>query len=305
MAQAMTRAMPPARGEAAVERLRREYLSGSNRQGAVAALLPGGRLHLQHGPIDILAEAWGDPLSVQAAYGRTMARFATVLEELVAELPALRAEAAAVRGNIARRMAAAVAPFRPTFITPMAAVAGAVADTVLAALQGPGIARAYVNNGGDIALWLGGEESLACALAVTGGLDRVTIRASDPVRGVATSGWRGRSFSLGIADAVTVLAPTAAMADAAATMIANAVNLDHPGIQRRPACEVQCDSDLGQRLVTCAVPMLSAPDRARALDAGRQAAEAFRQRGLIEGAALFLQGDTRMTGSPALEVTGG
>jgi ApbE superfamily uncharacterized protein (UPF0280 family) len=188
-------------------------------------------------------------------------------------------------------------------------VAGAVAEEVLAALTGPGITRAYANNGGDIALWLAPGESLTCALAVTGGMDRVTIRATNPMRGIATSGWRGRSFSLGVADAVTVLARTAAMADAAATMIANAVTIDHPGVQRRPAHEVQCDSDLGDRLVTCAVPVLSASDRVTALSAGLAAAEAFRARGLIEGAALFLQGEMMTTGMPApaleREVTGG
>ena len=227
----------------------------------MVALLPGGRLHLQHGPIDIVAEAFGEPAAVRAAYARAAARFATVLAELVAELPALRLDGAGVTGPVARRMVAAVTPFHPAFLTPMAAVAGAVAEEVLAVLTGPGITRAYANNGGDIALWLAPGESLTCALAVTGGMDRVTVRAADPMRGIATSGWRGRSFSLGIADAVTVLARTAAMADAAATMIANAVDLDHPGIQRRPAHEVQSDSDLGHRLVTCAVPRLSARPR--------------------------------------------
>jgi ApbE superfamily uncharacterized protein (UPF0280 family) len=273
--------------------------------GAIVARLPGGRLHLQQGPIDILAEAFGDPAAVRAAHARAAARFSTVLEELVAELPALRRDGLGVTGPVARRMVAAVTPFRPAFLTPMASVAGAVAEEVLGALQGPGITRAYANNGGDIALWLAPGESLTCALAVTGGMDRVTVRAADPMRGIATSGWRGRSLSLGIADAVTVLARTAAMADAAATMIANAVNIDHPEIQRRPACEVQCDSDLGARLVTCAVPRLSALDRRAALAAGLAAAEGFRARGLIEGAALFLQGDMMATGLPAREVRGG
>jgi uncharacterized protein len=272
----------------------------SKSKGAVAALLPGGRLHLQHGPIDIVAGAFGEPGAVRASYALAAARFASVLEELVAELPALRSEACAVDGVIAQRMAAAVAPFRPTFITPMAAVAGAVAEEVLAALIGPGITRAYANNGGDIALWLAPGESLTCALAVTGGLDRVMVHAADPVRGIATSGWRGRSFSLGIADAVTVLARTAAMADAAATMIANAVSLDHPGIRRRPAREVQCDSDLGERLVTVAVPSLTASDRSLALEAGLRAAEGYLGRGLIAGAALFLQGEARATGAMLL-----
>ncbi|HMS95162.1 MAG TPA: UPF0280 family protein, partial [Tabrizicola sp.] len=181
--------------------------------GAVAALLPDGRLHLQHGPIDIVAEAFGEAAAVRAAQVRAAGRFASVLEELVTELPALRSADMPVEGVIARRMAAAVAPFQPEFITPMAAVAGAVAEEVLAALVVPGITRAYANNGGDIALWLDSGESLACALAAGGGADRVVVRDTDPFRGIATSGWRGRSFSLGIADAVTVLARTAAMAD--------------------------------------------------------------------------------------------
>ncbi len=274
---------------------------GQKMSGAVAAILPGGRLHLQHGPIDIVAEAFGPVAAVQTGYARAARRFASVLSELVAELPALRSEAAAVKGRIARRMAAAVAPFRPDFITPMAAVAGAVAEEVLAALIGPGIIRAYANNGGDIALWLGEGESLTCALAASEGADRVTVREADPVRGIATSGWRGRSFSLGIADAVTVLARTAAIADAAATLVANAVTLDHPGILRRPACDLKPDTDLGTRLVTVAVPLLSAGERSQALAAGLAVAEHFRARGLIEGAAVFLQGETGMTGAIALQ----
>ena len=46
-------------------------------------------------------------------------------------------------------------PYREQFITPpWRAVAGAVADEVLQALvHGRGLKRAYVNNGGDIALY--------------------------------------------------------------------------------------------------------------------------------------------------------
>jgi ApbE superfamily uncharacterized protein (UPF0280 family) len=276
-------------------------LNAPSASEAVAALLPGGRLHLQHGPIDIVAEAFGFPPAIRGAYARAAGRFATILEELVAELPALRSEDTPVEGGIARRMAAAVAPFRPAFVTPMAAVAGAVAEEVLAALVGPGITRAYANNGGDIALWLAPGERLTCALAVSDGMDRVMVAATDPVRGIATSGWRGRSFSLGIADAVTVVARTAAMADAAATMVANAVDVDHPGIGRRPARDIRCDTDLGDRLVTVSVPVLAPEERAWALEAGLRAAEAFRARGLIEGAALFLQGERWVTGALALE----
>lgn len=257
-----------------------------------------GRLHLNLGPIDVVCEAWGEPGAVEAGYGRAIERFEAILEELVSELSALRAENQALNGALALKMAAAVAPFRPAFITPMAAVAGAVAEDVLARMVGPGIARAYANNGGDIALHLAAGEQLVCALAQGGS---VTVKAAQPVRGIATSGWRGRSWSLGIADAVTVLARTAAMADAAATMIANAVDLPgHDAVKRRPAAELQAESDLGQRLVTVSVGFLSAAEVDRALEAGLAAARRFAARGLIEGAALFLQGSVRTQGQMAL-----
>ena len=152
------------------------------------------------------------------------------------------------------------------FITPMAAVAGAVAEEILAAMIAAAeLSRAYVNDGGDIAIHL-----TACEKFVVGMVERpdrpslfgtTTLHAKDPVRGIATSGWRGRSFSLGIADAVTVLADRAAAADAAATIIANAVDLPgHPAIVRVPARELAPDSDLGDHAVTQAVGSL---DRGR------------------------------------------
>ena len=271
--------------------------------GACARRLSDGRLHLQHGPIDVIAEAWGDRDAVAAGEARMLDRFDTILAELCAELPLLRTVDARPAGPVARRMAATVAPFRPAFVTPMAAVAGAVADALLAELAVPGVTRAYVNNGGDIALHLGPGESLTCALAARPGLpDRTTIRSDDPVRGIATSGWRGRSLSLGIADAVTVLARTAAMADAAATMIANAVDLPgHPAITRRPAREVQADSDLGDLPVTMGLGRLIPREIDAALDAGLTAARAFKADGLIDAAALFLNSEVRILGHHLLK----
>jgi ApbE superfamily uncharacterized protein (UPF0280 family) len=271
---------------------------------ASARMLPDGRrLHLHHGPIDVVFEGWGAPEAVHAAHAAVIARFDGLLEELVADLPALRSpDRQPLHGPIAQAMATAVAPFHPDFVTPMAAVAGAVADALLAAAVaagGPGLTRAYANDGGDIALHLTRGESLTAAIAARpGAADRVLIRNDDPVRGVATSGWRGRSWSLGIADAVTVLAATAARADAAATLIANAVDLPgHPGIARRPAEELQADSDLGERLVTVEVPALAAAEVASALERGAAYADTLIARGLIAGAALFLQTDARTLGA--------
>ncbi|RWG52904.1 MAG: UPF0280 family protein, partial [Mesorhizobium sp.] len=178
-------------------------------------LADGRRLHLNHGPIDLIIEAFGDAAERRAGCAQAVARFQTILTELVEELPELRRPASLTprvfAGPTARRMEAAVAPLAESFITPMATVAGSVADEVLAALlAGRRLERAYVNNGGDSAIHLGKGGTITLAIAGTGhGMaDRITIRAEDGVRGVATSGWRGRSFSLGIADAVTVLART-------------------------------------------------------------------------------------------------
>src|SRR5690606_23265264 len=100
-------------------------------------------------------------------------------------------------------------------------------------------------------------------------------------------GRHGRSFSLGIADAVTVLARTASQADAAATMIANAIDLPgHTGIVRLPACDIQPDNDLGERLVTRDVAPLIHDEVTMALERGAVYARELLSRGLIEGAAL-------------------
>ena len=264
---------------------------------AQAAFLPDGRLHLHHGPIDLIVLAEG--AGATRAYQAARARFASVLDELVGELPRLRQPVSTgFAGETARRMARAVSPFQPdTFVTPMAAVAGSVADTILAAmLAAADLARAAVNNGGDIALHLAPGQVFRLAMAHPGGADlgRVVIGHADGIGGIATSGQGGRSHSLGIADSVTVLAPTAAQADAAATLIANAVTVDHPGIERRPARQLSPDSDLGDRLVTTRVPPLPTALVEQALDAGLAQARGFAQAGHIAGAALFLQSQSRL-----------
>lgn len=259
------------------------------------------RLHLQDGPIDLVVEAFGAADEIDAAYRAAGVRFITILDELCEELPLLRAASAAPpKGVVARRMWNAVQPFaREVFITPMAAVAGAVAEEVLAAMTGAAeLQRAYVNNGGDIAVHLAPAETLRIGMVdrpdVPGMFGSLFLAADQPVRGIATSGWRGRSFSLGIADAVTVLADTAAMADAAATVIANAVDLPgHAAIERRPARDLAPDNDLGARLVTVAVGALSADEMEQALARGCRAAEQCLDRQLIRAAALHLGGHTR------------
>lgn len=265
--------------------------------GPRAQLLPDGtRLHLQHGPIDLVIGAEGASGARELAFKAAWHRFQTVLNELVAELPLLRRPVGeAVTGSVAQRMVDATLPHaKGTFITPMAAVAGAVAEEILAAICAPTpLDRAYVNNGGDIALHLSPDAVFGIAMAGSDGrpYGRVSLTHADPVRGIATSGQPGRSLSLGIADSVTVLARTAAAADAAATLIANDVDLpDHPAIRRLPACEVKADSDLGARLVVRHVGLLSGPEVDQALWRGAETARRMVNDGQIRAAALFLRG---------------
>jgi hypothetical protein len=262
-------------------------------------------MHLHDGPIDLIIEADGTMRAVSAAYEAAARRFTSILDELCSELPLLRQAARTnserPRGVVARRMFAAVEPYcEDCFITPMAAVAGSVAEEVLKAMTGAAnLDRAYVNNGGDIALHLGNRQSYKIGMverpdcaSLFGSLN---ITAADSVRGIATSGWRGRSFSLGIADAVTVLASCAAAADAAATVIANAVNLPgHPGVTRLAAKEIAPDSDLGELLVTRSVGPLSQFEIDGALNHGLRVATHLRKQGLIHSAALCLQNCVRV-----------
>jgi len=298
------------------------------RDRAQIRMLPDGRrLHMQDGPIDLIVEGFGEAREIEAAYHAASRRFVTVLDELCSELTFLR-QAAAVDGfqpdgSVARRMVEAVRPYASKhFITPMAAVAGAVAEEILEVMTSSAkLSRAYVNDGGDIALHLVlGERFVVGMVDLPDGSLNPTFRKArngehpffkkpfgtttidfvQPVRGIATSGWRGRSFSLGIADAVTVLADSAATADAAATIIANAVDL--PGsdkIGRVPACDLAPDSDLGERLVTQSVGRLSFHEIYEALAAGERTAESLREINLIRAAALNLQGEIRVVGAEA------
>ncbi|MEQ9643764.1 MAG: UPF0280 family protein [Alphaproteobacteria bacterium] len=279
----------------------------------VAATLADGRLHLQHGPIDLLVGIDAASPVAAVGYRAAAARFPDILPQLAGELPALRTAVGEayplLAGPVARRMARAAWPHREVFVTPMAAVAGAVADEILAEIVSVGpVRRAHVNNGGDIAFHLAPGERYRAGLVTD--IDHPSLdgfadlAASQGVAGVATSGWRGRSHSLGIADAVTVLAADAASADIAATLIANATNTDDPAIERRPARELMPDSDLGDRLVTVGVGPLADAQVVEAIAAGQAAAMAMWRRGLVHGAIVALAGRVAVIGEvPAPELT--
>ena len=282
--------------------------------GPAFAQLDPRRWHFQHGPIDLIVQVDGEQPVVQQALADSWGQFQSVLPQLVGELKELRRpvdEQPSLYGPVATRMLRACVPFAAErFITSMAAVAGAVADELIEMFKRRGIARAAINNGGDIALHLTRGEHYRIGICANAGASNsapsaqpaldsnFVIVAATPVRGVATSGWRGRSLSLGIADSVTVLAVNAAAADAAATLIANAVNCECDQIVRRPANQLKDDSDLAGRLVTVHVPPLPSALIAEALERGRREGDHWQRRGLIYAAALFLQGQVALVLPP-------
>jgi ApbE superfamily uncharacterized protein (UPF0280 family) len=110
-------------------------------------------------------------------------------------------------------------------VGPMASVAGAIAEFVGSQLLAfsPEI---IVENGGDIYLKSFGERLIgiyAGKSPLTGKIG-LEINGQDTPMGICTSsGTVGHSLSYGKADAVIVLSPSAALADAAATAIANMI----------------------------------------------------------------------------------
>lgn len=276
---------------------------------ATAHLLKGQqtRLHLQHGPIDLVIGIDADKARQKRGFETANFRFQTILTELVAELQILKTPAHSnmklPNGSVAKRMVQAVRPLSARrFITPMAAVAGAVADEMLSVIlseypENDRPSRIYVNNGGDIAFHLSDEATYSVKIAHEDRthLGFMSVDATSLSRGLATSGRGGRSLSMGIADSVTILARTATEADAAATLIGNAVDLPgHHAIQRARACDIIDDSDLGGRLVVTRCDPLSQTEADEALEAGMTEATLFADIGKIEKAALFLQNSARL-----------
>src|SRR5262245_65443567 len=166
--------------------------------------LTGERLHFSHGPIDVVLKAWGRPGALRDAYAVAAQRFPAILPELCDELTALRTPMTSrpqVEGPVARRMVEACRPFADVFVTPMAAVAGAVADELLAHMTAAAdLERAFVNDGGDIAVMMApghlidigvaGEYARGAA-AVPRLNGAVRLEAASGIGRIATSGARG------------------------------------------------------------------------------------------------------------------
>lgn len=188
-----------------------------------------------------------------------------------------------------------VSPFGAPDLGPMATVAGVVAEAVAQHLQEAGAVKAIVDNGGDLAIYLApGREA-------TVGIRR-GVKEPEPIYaltldgdrrsfwGVCSSGFGGRSLTRGVADTALCVAASTPVADAAATALGNACDVDSPKIKRVLAEVLRPETDIPGLTVTASVGALTAEEATRAL----RSALAFGQRlvdaKILLGALVVLNG---------------
>jgi len=257
------------------------------------------------GPMRLVIRAWNKKqpqikLARQAAeesisYLERIARCRMILSRSYPEISDLPQD------ELALEMVNSVAIIGDDDLTPMAAVAGTIADAVANWLFERDLTKVIVDNGGDIAVRLAEGESVTVGVR-----PRVTSRhithvinldSGRPAWGVTTSGVGGRSLSRGIASAVTVLSAKASVADAAATAIANACFVKDDRIIQLPAAKIDPTSDLKDIPVTIEVGPLSAEKILAATDSARQKADDLSQKSIIDGAFIALGSVYKMTGA--------
>ncbi len=266
--------------------------------------LAGGRAVLvENGPMRLVIQAYsGNQARVELA--EAVAGFAfTCLARVAAAQPMLRRPhgeiATVLNDRLAAMMLASVRRVGAADLTPMAAVAGTIADFVADRLFLPGVTRVIVDNGGDIAIRLREHEVVRVGIRPEVGSPGVshTLRLDGrhSTWGVNTSGLGGRSLTRGIASAVTAVAANSSLADAAATALANACFAPDPAICQVPAATIDPASDLGDLPVTIRAAGLLPATIDQALANGLQLAARLQEQGTIRGAVLAVAGKIALT----------
>jgi len=271
-------------------------------------ILPDRGVLLDYGPMRIIIRVSekGKSIVHLAKEGAQLAM--KILEDLANFLPILKKRSLELEVDenfpeVVRRMIEATQKMEEADLTPMAAVAGTVSDVVADYIFDKGGTKVLVDNGGDIAIRLREEEVTKVGIKTEIEAQRSTyllsIDSTMGIGGVATSGWGGRSFTKGIAQAATAVAENASFADAAATLIGNSTNVDDPTIVRILAEKVYPDTDIAGQWVTLKVGNLSQEKVGKALGNGLLKGYSILQKGLIKGAFIALQGRAVWTDSLA------
>ena len=260
-------------------------------------VLDDGRVFVDYGPASmvITARCGGEWLTQLACEAFPVIREA--LAEIARDLPLLRqypkdADFSGLEG-MPRVMAEAVLATGEGTLTPMAAVAGTVADTVADWLYLRGADFVAVNNGGDIALRLGPGRQMRMGILpdLDGGITQVvTILPEHGIGGVCTSGLGGRSLTRGIARSVSVFSRRCAQADACATHLANCSFVQSPRVHTCRAGELEPESDIADLIIVRGVDALTEEEITRGLDQVRRETERQAAAGNLLWMAADIQG---------------
>jgi len=260
--------------------------------------LSDGRVFLDYGPMQMMLAAsangrdMASELRQAADYAIKNLKELAVVQELAKDVRTVNKPDLTGVSLPLQLMIEAVKAAGDETLTPMAAVAGTFADMAADLLVAKGASKVLINNGGDIAIRLAVGEKTSVGL--TPGIDSadfthvISIEGKDGIGGVTTSGLGGRSFTKGIASAVTVLAHTAREADACATVIANHCYTEDPGIIRLPAEKIDPNTDIPGHLVTVRFEKLKPETKEKALANGLAKAKELISKGVIHGVVIFL-----------------
>ena len=222
---------------------------------------------------------------------------ATILGDIRDCLPVLRQKAQRIlrtahMPGAAVKMIDAVKKVDEATLTPMAAVAGTISEMVRDFIGGSISDFVSVNNGGDIAVRndTGREVRIGIGDIRTGRTTPYVLKITGlNTFGIATSGFGGRSLTLGLADIVTVIAENSAVADAAATFLCNSVNIGTDKVKRKKASEIDPSTDIPDELVTVLIGGLDEGEIQEALNKGLTAASHLKKRDVIYDAVLLLK----------------
>lgn len=266
--------------------------------------LPGGRAVLaEHGPLRLVIQAFsGEKPEIKFATEAAYYSF-DCLARVAGEMPLLRQRhpllLVTAQDEIANTMIESVRRIGDEDLTPMAAVAGTIADFVADYLFRDTVTRVIVDNGGDIAIRLQPGEVVRVGFRPVISSQEIShlirIDARNLSWGVNTSGLGGRSLTRGIASGVTAFAETSSLADAAATAIANSCFSDDDNILQVPANTLDPNTDLGHTLVTLSAVGISAKTEGKSLENGLKKAEQLMKKGAIRGAVIAVGGKFVLT----------
>lgn len=261
-------------------------------------ILEDGRVFFDYGPASMVVTARRGDEELSALAAAAFPFLRDSLAEIAGALPILRQfpkgmDYSELTG-LPRVMAESVVATGEPTLTPMAAVAGTVADAVADWLFARGADLVAVNNGGDVALRLGEGRSIRMGILpdLNGRVtDVVEIRAEDGIGGVCTSGLGGRSLTRGVAGGVTVFSRRCALADACATHIANCSYIESPRVHTCLAGDIEPESDIASLRIVTAVEPLLPEERKRALAQVRQEAARQAERGNLVRVFADIQGE--------------